>query len=318
MGGDGDKGDPGDMGDPGDTGGMGDPGTPAPVDRVALPGATFFPESINASANGTLYVTSVFTGEVVTISPDRQTVAVLIGEEAAQPAGKTGVFLDEAIGDLWTCAIATDFSVASELRRYALATGALKTKFPLINNGVCNDIAMDAAGNVYVTDSFSGIQRLQANATAMDATMWSTSVLYQPAAQGNFAIDGIVLDGTDLYVNNLDKGTLIRVPLLGGGVAGTPVQLTGVSLVAPDGMRLSAAHTIISTQAFANSVSKIVVNPATNSGTVTTLSNRLDRPSAVVVSQGAVWVTEGQIAKGFGLESGTVNIPFLVRRVELF
>ena len=61
-----------------------------------------------------------------------------------------------------------------------------------------------------------------------------------------------------------------------------------------------------------------MVDPANDTGTIETLSNRLDRPSAVDVSQGAAWVTEGQIFRAFGLDNTPVNIPFQVVRTILF
>src|SRR5205814_2278179 len=109
------------------------------------------------------------------ISADRQTLTTFIGAEQAQPAGKTGMFVDEANGDFWVCTIATDFSVPSELRRYDLGDGSLQQTIALTNGGICNDIATDDDGNLYITDSFVGVQRLPAGSSTLEA--WSTDAL---------------------------------------------------------------------------------------------------------------------------------------------
>jgi sugar lactone lactonase YvrE len=313
----------GPQGDPGSAGSAGPPGPTAPTDVVQLPGDAFFPESIAAATDGTLYVTSAITGEIAKVSPDRQTVTTVVAAETVQPIGKTGVLLDEAGGHLWACAIATDFSVPTQLREYSLTTGTLLHMYTLNSGGVCNDMVMDAAGNIYVTDSFIGIERLKAGATAIDSAWWSNSTLLQPATAGHFAVDGIVLDGTDIYVNNLDKGTIVRIPILGSGSAGTAVAITkpggaSLGLVAPDGMRLVAPGTVVTTESSANTISKLVIDTAHNTATREVLSNRIDRPSSLAMSDGSLWVTEGQIFRAFGLDSTPVNIPFQVVRTELF
>jgi len=309
----------------GEVGPPGEPGSDgAAPECFAVP--AFGPESLYAGTDGTLYVSSVTEGSIFTISPDRKTISALVGPESAQPLGKNGVFVDETAGDLWTCSIGTDFVTPSELRRYDLADGSLLDTFPMApghESGFCNDLANDAAGNLYITDSFIGIQRLPAGGDALEH--WSTDPLYAPPAEGAFAIDGIVIDGDNVYVNNLSTGALIRVPIEAGGAAGTPVQIAGVTLSAPDGMRLLGPNTILVAEAGAafggaDALSKVVVAPAADTGTRVVLSNRLDRPSAVAITQGDAWVAEGQIARVFGIDAdGQLPfVPFQICRVELF
>ena len=72
----------------------------------------------------------------------------------------------------------------------------------------------------------------------------------------------------------------LDIPPIGDGTAGTPVQITGVTLTAPDGMRLVAPNTILVAESFVDTLSEVSVNATTNIGTRTVLSNRLDRPSS--------------------------------------
>lgn len=290
-------------------------------DQVKLPGDTFFPESVQASSDGTLYVTSAITGEIAKVSPDRTKVTTFVAPESAQPMGKTGVLVDERGHHLWACAIATDFSVASQLREYDLATGGLVATYTL-RGGVCNDMAMDAGGNLYITDSFVGIERLRAGATEIDEEWWAKDPLLQPNNQSDFANDGIALDGENLYVNNLEKGTLVRIPFTDSGEAGTPVEIKTASgaslgLIAPDGMRLVAANTIVTTESAADTVSKLVIDPAHDTATREVLSDKIDRPSAIAKVGGDLWIAEGQIFRAFGLDSTPIQTPFELVRTSL-
>jgi sugar lactone lactonase YvrE len=292
--------------------------TDAPTE-VRLPGDTFFPESVQASRDGTLYVTSAITGEIAKVSPDRTRVTTFVAAESAQPMGKTGVLVDEAGGHLWACAIATDFSVASQLREYDLGSGGLVATYTL-RGGVCNDMVMDEGGTMYITDSFVGIERLRAGASEIDTDWLAKDSLLQPNNPSDFANDGIALDGRNLYVDNLEKGLLVRIAIGDGGEAAAPVEIktangASLGLVAPDGLRLVAPSTIVTTESAADTVSKLVIDPAHDTATREVLSDKLDRPSAIAKVGGDLWIAEGQIFRAFGLDSTPVQTPFeLVRK----
>jgi hypothetical protein len=299
----------------GTNGSDGTNGLDAPVDVIPLPPVLPVPESLLASSDGTLYVTSVFSGAVLQISPNRRDITTFIGPDAF---GKTGMFIDEANNDFWACSVDGSFQNPSELRRYDLTTGQEEASFTLLNGGFCNDIAMDGAGNVDVTDSFIGIQRLPAGAA--DLEQWASDALFQ-APPGSFAVDGIALDGDSIYVNNLTTGALIRTVINGDGSAGTPTQIGGVTMLSPDGMRRVGPATFLTAESDNNGVdhdivSQIVVDTTNNTGVRTIVSNRLDRPTAVAVaSNDGLWVAEGQVGRAFGLDPTTLNLPYLLVRV---
>lgn len=313
-------------GEAGAPGSAGAGGAAAPVSEVVLPGNTFFPESVASDATGKLYVSSAALGSVVTISPDGRTVEQLVAPEivSANPfvaIAKLGVLPDEARKSLWVCTVDTS-TFASTLRRYELATGEQKASLPLANpGGVCNDLALDAKGNLYVTDSFFGIERLPAGGTALE--VWKHDPLFT-AGPGQFAVDGIVVDGGDVYANNLTTGALVRVPIGADGAAGpaTAIQIkdgegAAVKLAMPDGMRLRAARTLLVAESGADAVSELKVDPATDTAVREVFANRIDRPSSVAVASGAAWIAEGQIGRLFALEDTPVNYPFMVKRVPL-
>jgi sugar lactone lactonase YvrE len=285
-----------------------------PADTVLLPG-TFFPESVNATADGTLYITSIANGSVLQVGPDGRTRTTLIPAEAAQPFGKLGVLVDERNDDLYVCTLNTA-TFASALRRYDVHSGAQEAELALANGGVCNDLAQDAAGNVYITDSFFGLQRLPAGGSALE--VWASNDLFVAAHAGAFAVNGIALDGDHLIVGNLDKGILVQVPIESDGTAGTPVEIAGVTLTAPDGIRLAAPGKLLVAESGADALSEVVIDAVAHTGTRTLLSNRLDRPSSVAVASGAAFIADGQVGRLFGLDPTPVNAPFLVERLPLF
>ena len=310
------QGPPGPRGDDGADGGN----SAGDIEQVVLPGAAFFPENIVAAKDGTLFVTSIGNGSVVKIAPDRLTVTTFLPAQTVQPVGKTGLLLDEATGRLWVCQVANDFSQASTVDRYDLATGTRAESHALATPGaLCNDLAIDAAGNLYATNSFFGIERLASGAAAADPlTVWKTDPLYQPATQGAFGVDGIAIDGSNVYTNNVDKGVLVRTPIQGDGTAGTPVAIAGVALAGSDGIRLLAPSTLVVTEANINAISKVVIDPTANRGVRTLLSNRLDRPCGVAIVDNEAWVTDGQIGRFTGSDTTPLNVPFLVERAPIF
>jgi sugar lactone lactonase YvrE len=308
-----------------------------PLSAVTLPGKSFFPESVVADAKGNLYVSSAANGSVVTISADGRTVKQLIAPEIVSTTptfvaiAKLGLYVDDAKKDLYVCTLNTQ-SFASTLRRYDLTTGQQKTSFNMASNGgVCNDIAADAKGNLYVTDSFFGIERLPANGTALE--VWKNDSLFT-AGPNQFAVDGIVVDGTtDIFVNNLTSGALIRVPIGTNDAAGTPTAIALksnmgaaiASLSSPDGMRLRAPHTILIAESGADAVSEVKIDPQTNTAVREVFANRIDRPSSVAIGKAndgaaandGAWIAEGQIARLFALENTPVNFPHYVKRIDL-
>ncbi|HUS32696.1 MAG TPA: hypothetical protein VMZ53_29550, partial [Kofleriaceae bacterium] len=130
-----------------------------------------------------------------------------------------------------------------------------------------------------------------------------------PATQGAFGLDGIVTADDAIYVNKLDSSQLFRI---GEDQAVTEITVTP-RLVAPDGMRAIDADTLLVIEGGANRLSKVEIHGTTATSTV--LSSDLDQPTAVAISRGSAWVSEGQLGRLFTGQSAT--LPFSVRRVAL-
>ena len=102
-----------------------------------------------------------------------------------------------------------------------------------------NDLTFDAAGNVYVSDSFQGVVWRVGPAGGV-AAAWVDDPLLRTTGVPPFGANGLRFsrDGSALFVANTGDDTVLRVPVT-GGVAGVPaVFATGVN--GADGLLVDA------------------------------------------------------------------------------
>ncbi|HYV48165.1 MAG TPA: hypothetical protein VFA20_25070 [Myxococcaceae bacterium] len=294
----------------GPTGPEGPQGPAGAVDLLQLPGASYYPESLTAAADGTLYVGSLPTGEVVRFRSGQFLPETFL--EPGTVKGVAGVLADDASGQLWLCAVDVSFATPTEVRSFDLATGAPRVRAALPANAFCNDLALDAKRNLYATDSFGNVYRLPAGGSALEA--WASDPRLAPSTQGGFGADGIAFDGSSaLYVNTFSDGRLLRIPIGAGGAAGAVEEIAvSPALQFPDGMRLAADGSLLVAEG-AGRLTRVTVSGS--AATAVTVANRLDAPTSVVRVGGSYWVTEGQLPHLFGQASGGPLVPFLLRRV---
>src|ERR1700761_7068554 len=126
-----------------------------PASTLPLP-ADWYPESVATGPDGSFYVGSWRQGAVARVRPGGPP-EVLVRPGANGLANGQGVLVDAAHHRLWVCSGASGFTTVpqtpSALKGYDLATGAPRASYPMPDAGYCNDLAQDARGNVYVTDS---------------------------------------------------------------------------------------------------------------------------------------------------------------------
>jgi sugar lactone lactonase YvrE len=128
---------------------------------------------------------------------------------------------------------------------FNLTSGALIKEIDLKNftpnAGSClNDIAVDAVGNIYITDSFSpNIYKID---TSFTASLFVTNALFQPAPN-QFGLNGIVFhpDGYLLAVKT-DTSKLFKISISNPS---NITEVTGTSFSAPDGIELDKNNNLV-------------------------------------------------------------------------
>src|SRR5258707_10847431 len=192
---------------------------------IALPGERAFPESITSTRDGTLFVGRLGEGGVIRADPRTGAVALFIAPGAAGSRSITGVFADDASGTLWACS--NDLSAlggpsggrdrSAALKAFDLRTGTAKRSIPLSGpQAFCNDIAVDAKGAVYVTDSATpNVLRLPPRALAFE--VFASSPQFLPPQPGSAGLDGIAFGGDGaLYVTTSAPGRFFRIAIDNG------------------------------------------------------------------------------------------------------
>jgi sugar lactone lactonase YvrE len=303
-------------------GGCGDEGesTTAAVPRgpsgevVDLPGPTFYPEGVAFDAAGRMYVSSILTGALVRVDSGSATP---VEWAAAGVLGQSLVAIETSAADdvLWAClgTFGTDFAPA--LLGVSLTTGTevVRHTFPPQADGstagLCNEIAEDADGNVYVSDSFGArILRVAAaqRTTPDSAAIWAAGP--ELAAQA-FGVNGIAYDGAGaLLAVNTETGALLRVGLADAAIGEVELERP---LALPDGLRMASAGTAIVVEQGAGRLAAIDLA----SGALTGLGGGLRSPTSLDLIDGRAWVAEGQLTHIF--DGTSPELPFQVHRVLL-
>ncbi|GII77631.1 hypothetical protein Sru01_26130 [Sphaerisporangium rufum] len=284
---------------------------------LVIPGDNFHPESVAATPDGTVFASSIVTGEIVRFRPGSTTAQTFL--PAGVNLGTAGVLADPRRGVLWACAIDLSFQTPTVLQAYRLSTGRLEAAYTLPDGGVCADITL-AQGAVYLTDTTNPtatpqppgrILRLATpnplTASGGKLSVWSQDPAFTSGA--GLQINGIAFDGArSLYTTNYNSGELIKVDIAPDGTA-RPAQVVdlGKRFVNPDGIRmLDRDHLLVPE----NPGPLSVVDVRRRTATVVT---SLDQPSSVAVTGSSVYVAEGQIPR---LQTGQQpNLPFKVRRL---
>ncbi|HEX4423517.1 MAG TPA: hypothetical protein VH165_36660 [Kofleriaceae bacterium] len=277
---------------------------------IALPGDAFYPENLSVAADGTLYVSSVGGGGIVRLGPSSEVAEPFV----TTSKNITGVYVDDDAALLYACEndLSAMPAVAPRVLAFHLADGTQAAAYPFPQGGVCNDFVLGPAHNLYVTDSSGRIYVLRPGSAALALVTADPSLA--PTMAGGFGADGIVWDGdATLYVTGFSDNKLLQVALApdGSARAVTPVTVTP-ALQGPDGMRLVDAHTVVIAE-WAGQLSQLELHGDTATGHV--VASGLVSPTSVALTQGAYWVTEGQIAHFLGLDTSPPGLPFDVRRV---
>jgi sugar lactone lactonase YvrE len=210
-----------------------------------------------------------------------------------------GVLADERANTLWLCSAAMPVPGAppaagkvSSLLTFDLKSGQPNVVYPFpAPASACNDIAIDADGTAYATDTPNGrIFRVKPGSKTLELFMQDDRLR---------GIDGIVFggDGT-LYVNIVSRGALLRID--GQGVqkadrtAGAITELTlSEPVKGPDGFRLIEGNRFLLAEGQGGRVDEVTITG--NTAKIRVLKEGLNSPPGVTLVGRTVYAIEGKI-----------------------
>jgi len=292
---------------------------------VALPGDQAYPENITSTADGALYVSYFAQGGVVRIAPDRKHSAFWLKPGVAGTRSVLGLIADEKTNLLWLCS--NDMTAlgvpgpnaepGSMLKAFDLKTAELTVSAALPGpQTLCNDIAIDSTGSVYVTNTLAP-EILKLSADRKTLQVWKRDPMLAPPASGGGGLDGIAF-GADghLYVNTIGGGDLFRIDV-NAGVAGAVTQLKpSRALKNPDGLRWLSGNRFLMIEG-GGSLDLVTVDG--DSARIETLKDGLLGPTGVTRVQGSAWISEGQLSYLLdpSMKGKKPSLPFRVLAVPV-
>lgn len=271
----------------------------APPDTIDVPGERIFPESLTSSSDGSVIIGSIAQKAVYRAEPGSNTAAVWIAPGTENLNNVLGVFADNKAGTVYVCSNllgppGPGPAVNAMLLTFDAKTGTEKGHYVFpTEKGVCNDIAVDADGNAYATDTNNmEIVRLKKGATALE--VWAGNGAFGPKGG---VLDGISVLGKRVVANTLATSKLFSIPIGAGGKAGTVAEVKlDREISRPDGMRsFGKSDVLIIEGGNGGRLSRIALSGDT--GKVTTVKEGYpDGPVAVTVVGTTAYVLEGQLA----------------------
>ncbi len=264
-----------------------------PVQEATLPGAEIFPEGITATPDGTRYVGSVRQGTIYRIAPGATEGTVFATTDNGDLVSVIGLEADPDAGVLWVCSSDPGRSVHTGKAPPALVALDLETAAPqgrhaLPDGGFCNDLARDAQGRIYATDSFNPrILRYDPESDTFE--VWLTD---DRSAGKGFNLNGVAWHDGALYVVKSNEGLLYRIAVNDDGTPGALTEVaTSRPLRRPDGLTELGDGRLVVVEA-AGPVS--VLDLGTDPVAVEEIADVPDRPTTAVVTDDSVWVVQSQ------------------------
>ncbi|MDX2234432.1 MAG: hypothetical protein NW200_08025 [Hyphomonadaceae bacterium] len=265
------------------------------LERVSLPAGLAFPNGVATSSDGSLYVGGVTSGRIWRRDVSGEWTVFYPG--SADVYAVTSLRLDEEWGVLWGASPDAGAVLGVEAGRsprphrvfaLTLRTGALIASAVVPEGGFGNDMVLDGAGGVYISDSRLGrIWRLGA-----DLRSWTVVAEDPLLAPGNgIGPAGIArLPGGDLVVSLFGKGEVVRINAPGPA---SRVEWIGVKrrLIRPDGMAVVDQDTVALTVGGSGEVVLLDVR----TGDARVVATGLRGPVNIDVANAVAHVTESGI-----------------------
>lgn len=283
--------------------------------EIGFTAATAYPESVTWSAKqGKFFVSSVRHGAVGTVTPDGNYTPFIADDKLVSTVG---LLVDDARNTLWVTNsdpgagertnAATQGKLAG-IATYDATTGKRLAYYDLghLSEGThfANDVALDADGNAYVTDSFAPV--IYRISTAGEASIFARSPLFKDA--GGFNLNGIAYhkDGY-LLVGKYNSGDLFRVNIA------DPARIERVKLPQPlkgaDGFSLvDADHLVVVLNLGADKTVELVSSDGWASAQIAREAKSLaSMPTAATRAGKDVWVLNSRLDTLFDAKADKVS-----------
>ncbi|WP_329047752.1 hypothetical protein OG738_36305 [Amycolatopsis sp. NBC_01488] len=267
-----------------------EPAHPAPS-RVAVHfglAAGQLPENVALAPDGTAYVTFAAARQVASVTP-QGVIRVLATLPAPPDGGAATPVLKFALttgivrlgdGTLYFLYASGD---AGTTGLYRLPPGGTPQRVAALPaTGLPNGLALDERGRAfYITDSVLGVV-FRVPLGGGTVTTWSSAP--ELASTGFLGANGVKVHRGAVWITNLDRGTLLRIPLRPGPVAVRATGLAGIDDIAftGDGDEVLAALN------GPNTVVRIAADG--RASTVLTAADGLQNPTSVAVRGTTVYV----------------------------
>ncbi|MEL7313435.1 MAG: gluconolaconase [Cyanobacteria bacterium J06559_3] len=267
-----------------------------------LPSGFAYPNGITTGPDGTLYVGSVTSGDVLRITPDGA-IATAFTETDEVFAG-TSIRFDPLTNLLWIAS--PDFlgqEVNGEIVRRPHRVAAIDRSSSAVvwsatmpDEGFANDIALNGEGGVFITDSVRD-RILYLSEPGAPFEIVAADPLMTPGDLGPAGI--AVAPNGDLIIGLYSDGALLRVSL---GTDETPAQVTPINLPRPlenpDGLVFTPDGRLLVLEGAAESGDGKLLAVDLSSPephTVDVLLDGIDSPLNLTLTDDSVAITEGQI-----------------------
>lgn len=234
--------------------------TPATTFATLPPGASG-PEGLTVDAEDNVYVTTFgFNASGPVSGPGQLLVFDHSGRLLRQVsvAGSSAHLLGLAFHPTTGALLIIDFGTAQVLSVDPF-TGASSVFMTVTGSAGLNALTFDAAGNVFVSDSFQGVI-WKTGPTGGPGTPWVTDPLLTTSGVPPFGANGLAFNGggSALFVANTGNDTVVKIPVTAGN-PGTPEVFVN-SINGADGLVIDDLDNIWVAANQADEI--VVVNPS--------------------------------------------------------